>query len=497
MKIPRFISIKLQFVLIAMLLVAASSALWGWWTWHNERDLLYSSMEREGEQMVTSLASPIINALLYEEMGVIEEGGLLDNFIEEIVNNPGLIITYAFVADHTGKVLAHNRYDEYGKVYTDRLTVEALSRTAHLSRLTALAKGETPVFEIAMPLRIHGKRWGVLQVGISTEPLQEELRRLTRRIVSTSSAFFLLGVLASYLIGRSMSRPLERLSAVMSSVSTQNLTVPMPPSRPDEIGQLQESFTAMLQRLRQSEAERETAVAQLVQSEKLASLGKLVAGVAHEVNNPLGAINTCIFNIEQQSGSQARSLELIKLGVQRIERIVRQLNDFCRTASLELLPIESDRFFSESVEFGSLALKRHQIRLIAEDRCQPTLELLLDRGKIQQVLLNLLNNAADASSPEGEIRLTALTADGWYRLEVADQGEGIPEPIQQTIFDLFYTTKPAGEGTGVGLAICKSIVELHGGTISVVSRPGDTRFTVSLPLQRMENKNAQLQTVAG
>lgn len=497
MSFPRFISIKLQFVLIAMLLVAVSSALWGWWAWHNERDLLYSSMEREGEQMVTSLASPIINALLYEEMGVIEEGGLLDNFIEEIVNNPGLIITYAFVADHTGKVLAHNRYDEYGKVYTDRLTVEALSRTAHLSRLTAPAKGETPVFEIAMPLRIHGKRWGVLQVGVSTEPLQEELRRLTRRIVSTSSAFFLLGVLASYLIGRSMSQPLERLSAVMSSVSTENLTVPMPPSRPDEIGQLQESFTAMLQRLRQSEAERETAVAQLVQNEKLASLGKLVAGVAHEVNNPLGAINTCIFNIEQQSGSQARNLELIKLGVQRIERIVRQLNDFCRTASLELLPIDSDRFFSESVEFGSLALKRHQIRLIAEDRCQPPLELLLDRGKIQQVLLNLLNNAADASPPEGEIRLTSLTADGWYRLEVADQGEGIPEPIQQTIFDLFYTTKPAGEGTGVGLAICKSIVELHGGTITVASCPGDTRFTVCLPLQRMEVPNAEFQAVAG
>lgn len=490
MNVPRFISIKLQFVLIAMLLVAVSSALWGWWTWHNERDLLYSSMEREGEQMVTSLASPIINALLYEEMGVIEEGGLLDNFIEEIVNNPGLVITYAFVADHTGKVLAHNRYDEYGKIYTDPLTITTLHSNNHRSRLTPAAAGKVPVFEIAMPLRIHGKHWGVLQVGISTGPLQEDLRRLAQRIVLTSSAFFLLGALASYLIGRSMSRPLERLSAVMASVTTENLTVTMPPSRPDEIGQLQNSFTAMLQRLQQSEAERENAVAQLVQNEKLASLGKLVAGVAHEVNNPLGAINTCIFNIEQQSGNQARNLELIKLGVQRIERIVRQLNDFCRTASLELEPVASDRFFSESVEFGRMALKRHQIRLASEDSCRPPLELLIDRGKIQQVLLNLLNNAADASPPDGEIRLTALSADGWYRLEVADQGDGIPEPQQQKVFDLFYTTKPAGEGTGVGLAICKSIVELHGGTITVNSRPGDTRFIVCLPLQRMETSNA-------
>lgn len=492
----RFISIKLQFVMIAMLLVAASSALWGWWTWQNERDLLYKGMEREGEQMVTSLASPIINALLYEEMGVIEEGGLLDNFIEEIVNNPGLMITYAFVADHTGKVLAHNRYNEYGTIYTDQLTVTALSRTEHLSRLTPAARGKAPVFEIAMPLRIHGKSWGVLQVGISLEPLQKELGNLARRIILTSCTFFLLGVLASYLIGRSMSRPLERLSALMSSVTTENLNVTLPPSRPDEIGQLQESFKAMLERLQQSESERETAVTRLIQNEKLASLGKLVAGVAHEVNNPLGAISTCIYNIEQQSGQQARNLELIKLGVQRIERIVRQLNDFCRTASLELEPITSDRFFNESVEFGRMALKRHQIRLDAEDCCRPPLELLLDRGKIQQVLLNLLNNAADASPPGGVVRLVALAADGWYRLEVTDHGDGIPEQLQQMIFDLFFTTKPAGEGTGVGLAICKSIVELHGGTISVTSRPGATCFTVRLPLLCMESANAEIQTAA-
>ena len=297
---------------------------------------------------------------------------------------------------------------------------------------------------------------------------------------------------ASYLIGRSMASPLQRLSEIMASVSTDNLLVELPPDRPDEIGKLQESFRTMLERLRQSEAERKRAVTQLVQSEKLASLGKIVAGVAHEVNNPLGAINASIYNLEQKSGNQLRNMEIIKQGVERIERIVRQLSDFSRTASLELQPLASEGFFSECAEFSRVALKRFDVELVTEDRCAPALMLQLDKGKIQQVLLNLLFNAAQASPVRGIIRLSAQLTPGYYQLEVEDQGTGIPPEAQRTVFDIFYTTKHAGEGTGIGLAICKSIVEMHGGTITFSSRPGKTVFTVSLPLTPTENGNELL-----
>ncbi len=480
MKPPRFISIKLQFMMIAMLLVAISSTLWGWWAWQNERDLLYNSLEREAEQIVTSLSTPIINALLYEEMGVIEEGGLLDNFIEEIMNNPGLLMTYAFVTDQSGKVLAHNHYDEYGKIYTDPLTTAALAGISHLSRLNKTDTSAAPVFEIAMPLRIHGKKWGLLQVGISTAAMQEELRMLTRRIILTSSTFFMLGMLASYLIGRSMAKPLQRLSAIMSSVSTENLAVELPPGRPDEIGQLQDSFREMLERLQHSEAERERAVAHLIQSEKLASIGKIVAGVAHEINNPLGAINTCIYNIEQQ-GNGGRNLEIIKQGTERIRRIVSQLNDFSRAGSLDLQSMESDRFFTESAEFAKIALSRYAVRLVAQDNCCIPCQLSLDKGKMQQVILNLLLNAADASQAGDTVVFSGRCEGMFYHLQVTDNGCGIPETDISRIFDIFYTTKQAGAGTGIGLAICKNIVEMHGGSIQVTSRPGETVFTVVIP----------------
>lgn len=480
MKTEKFVSIKSQFLILALLLVALSSAFWGWWAWKNERRLLYESLEAEGKQMVTSLASPIINALLYEEMGVIGEGGLLDNFIEEIMNSSGLPAVYAFVTDQDGRVLTHNKYSECGKTYTDQLTLTALAERRYLSRITPRANSQSPVLDMAMPLHIYGKTWGTLRVGVSTAPLEAKLQALARRIIGAAGIFFLLGAVLSYLIGRSMARPLQRLSSAMSAISTDNLAVELPPRRPDEIGMLQDSFREMLERLRRSESERERAVAQLVQSEKLASIGKIVAGVAHEVNNPLFTINTCIHNLEQDGAAPNRNLGFIKQGTERIERIVRQLSDFSRTGSLELQPIASGDFFRESAEFARMGMKKYPVRFLAEDRSTPAL-LNLDKGKIQQVILNLLLNAAEASPEEGEVRLTAERREGAYIITVRDRGAGIPKEAQPQVFDIFYTTKAAGQGTGLGLAICKSIVEMHGGTIRLDSEPGATTFTVTIP----------------
>ena len=225
MKPQLFVSIKTQFVLLAVLLVAVSSALWGWWSWKNERHLLYESLEGEGKQMVTSLASPIINALLYEEMGVIEEGGLLDNFIEEMMNNTGFPVVHAFVTDQDGKVLAHNNYSEYGKTYADSLTRAAISEKRFISIMIPGNGSQPSILDMAMPLHIYGKTWGTLRVGVSTGPLEKELRALAGRIVGASSFFFLFGTLLSYLIGQNMARPLQRLTALMSTISTDNMAV--------------------------------------------------------------------------------------------------------------------------------------------------------------------------------------------------------------------------------------------------------------------------------
>jgi len=209
-----------------------------------------------------------------------------------------------------------------------------------------------------------------------------------------------------------------------------------------------------------------------------------------------GAITTCIYNIEQQ-GNGGRNLEIIKQGAERIRRIVSQLNDFSRAGSLDLQAMESDRFFYESAEFARIALSRYAVRLTARDNCCIPCQLSLDKGKMQQVILNLLLNAADASQPGDSILFSAHCAGLFYHIQVTDNGCGIPEADINRIFDIFYTTKQAGTGTGIGLAICKSIVEMHGGSIQVASRPGETTFTVIIPRQGAEVRCADTQTAAG
>jgi signal transduction histidine kinase len=272
----------------------------------------------------------------------------------------------------------------------------------------------------------------------------------------------------------------------MSRISPEHLEAKLPPARHDEIGLLQESFRGMLHRLRKSEEERQRAEDELIRSDRLATIGKIVAGVAHEVNNPLAALSACVYNLEPRlPGDLRKYADILKNGTQRIETIVRQLTDFSRSGELFLQPVHSDQFFKEASAFGSMALKKHRISFMATDTA-PSTVLSIDKGKMHQVALNLLLNAADASPPGGTVELLAHREGNWYCLSVKDQGMGIPEEAREHIFEIFYTTKPPGKGTGIGLAICKTIVEMHHGEIAFVSKPGQTTFVTRIPIAKEE-----------
>lgn len=474
--------IKGKFVLTAALIVAISSIVWGSWAWRNEKRLLHDRLVSNARSMATSLRTPIINALVYEEMGVIAEGGLLDNFVEEIVANRDFPTLYAFVTDDKGKVLAHNRYMDYGLTYGDDLTREALQGDSFISRIVVAPASREHILDVAMPLRIYGKSWGTLRIGFSMKPLEQELYLLGVKVVSFSVLFFLAGTILFYFVGQTITRPIQKLAAAMAELDPQTLTVDLPEPRNDEIGLLQDSFSAMLERLRESESERQQFFSTLIQSEKLATIGKLVAGVAHEVNNPLTAISSSIYYLEKEpSASVATQTDLLKQGLARIQTIVQQLSDFSRASNLYIEPVQSDLFFQEAASFGTMALKKRPIIFRTNDACIPPVIVELDKAKMHQVVLNLLMNAADASGPQGEVSLSTAVDDSNYTITVTDNGEGIPEELQGHIFEIFFSTKAAGKGTGMGLAICKNIVAMHNGTISVTSKPGETVFTVRIP----------------
>lgn len=485
MKTHFVFSLKTKFVLAAAMIVATTSFTGGSWFLRQQEQVMTEKLQSGGRLVLSSVKVPVINTIINEELGSRDPTGFLDDILADIMANPQFTTEYAFIIDADGKVIAHNRMKEYGKIYHDPFTMAALAGDDYRMVTLPGTNGSAPVLHMALPLKIYGKSWGVLQVGFSLAPLQAKLKAMKRTIWWFSLCFFLIGTSIFYLIGRTMTQPLQHLSLAMAEITHEAMATAPSGQRRDEIGLLQRSFNAMIERLKQSEMERHKAIASLVQSEKLAMTGKLVAGVAHEVNNPLAAIATCLYNLEQKVSEEMRwDLDIVKQGFNRIGTIVKQLSDLSSAARLDLHPVASDLFFQEAISFARMALKKHPVTLSAADGCVPQIFIPMDRGKIHQVMLNLLVNAADASPPDGSIHFATFVADDRFCFSITDQGSGISGHHREKIFELFYSTKGAGSGSGIGLAICKAIIDMHQGSIEFESGPSGTVFTIAIPLHK-------------
>lgn len=226
---------------------------------------------------------------------------------------------------------------------------------------------------------------------------------------------------------------------------------------------------------------------QILNTEKLASVGKLAAGVAHEINNPLGGILNCLYNLRKGTLSPARQEEYVvsmEDGLRRVQKIVRQLLDFSQQHEPELSATDINAVVERVLVLTEHAFVANQIRL--DKQLQPGLSaLMVDRHMIEQVLMNLVLNAIQAIKGGGVVTIRTRILDEACVIEVQDTGCGIQPHVLSRIFDPFFTTKGVGEGTGLGLSVSLGIVERHGGRILVDSEVGKgSVFTVALPLTR-------------
>ena len=228
---------------------------------------------------------------------------------------------------------------------------------------------------------------------------------------------------------------------------------------------------------------------QLVQSEKLAAVGQLVSGVAHELNNPLTSIaGLSEFLLEQKElGKKDRGhLQVIHEQAERASRIVRNLLTFARKGSAEYIPVDLNDVIRRTLSLTGYDLKLKDIT-VERELSGALPEVFGDRHGLQQVVLNLVTNAAQAVAENPRERPREITVSTWFdgqvHLRVADTGPGIPDEIVQSVFTPFFTTKEPGKGTGLGLSITYSIVESHGGhiTIEPPRATGGAAFRVDLP----------------
>ena len=311
-------------------------------------------------------------------------------------------------------------------------------------------------------------------------------RDLLNRLLLAALTLLLASAIAGLFWSRRITRPVEHLSGATHEIGKGHFDIQVQVKSHDEIGMLATSFNSMATELKDRDRALQDAQAQLIQSEKLAAVGQLGAGIAHEVKNPLAGILGCaqLSLRDAPAGTLLqKNLQLIEKETRRCKAIIESLLKFARQEKALLEPTDINRVVEDSIAIVLHELELHQIKIHKD--LAPQLPMIRgNANQLQQVLMNLLINAQHAmEGSSGTVTLsTRLASPDQIEVRVVDTGPGIPQEIQKRIFEPFFSTKPTGKGTGLGLSVSYGIIKDHGGEIRPESEPGQgATFVITLP----------------
>jgi signal transduction histidine kinase len=475
----------------------------------------------------------------------------LDSFVGEILTNEGVL--YARVSNDEGQVLAEGG--------DQTLLYKPFKLDNDFDKI------QDGVFDVRSNISEAGQLYGTVELGISTASIEDAIDDAQKRAGSIAGMEMLLVALFSFILGTFLTKQLKTLTKGAKLISQGDLDHQVEVKGRDEIADVAISFNTMIDALKGIRAKRdqyqreletlnteleervqlrteqlskknnelETAYeelkhtqAKLVHTEKLASLGQLAAGVAHEINNPIAFITSNLATlteyvaayqsliehydeyVEHSSELVTRSdlkdlkqkIEAIKskenleyinddieslltetiVGTNRVSKIVAGLRDFSHTDNAELELVD----MNECIE-STLTIANNQVKYKCKVKKElsPLPLLACNKGKMNQVLLNFIINASQSIVNEGTITIRSIPKENEVVIEISDDGEGIKKENIDKLFDPFFTTKPIGQGTGLGLSISHGIIEEHHGYITVESEVGvGTTFQVHLPVPR-------------
>jgi signal transduction histidine kinase/ActR/RegA family two-component response regulator len=308
------------------------------------------------------------------------------------------------------------------------------------------------------------------------------VNNLKTALTTFGTVFILIAMGSLIFMLRSFTRPVEDLTAAARRIADGDLTGGFTLNRSDEIGVLSKTLDDMKTKLKSS-------YDLLLHSEKMALMGQVVAGIAHELNNPLTIVigNIQLMMMRELNEKNVQSLTRIKDGADRASKIVKNLLTFARQEKPERKLTDINGVLKKALELRAYELKVSNIEVNTE-LAEDLPETMADPHQLQRVFLNLIVNAEQAmidAHGKGLLRLSTRADAGKILVFVSDDGPGIPRENLRRIFEPFFTTKPVGKGTGLGLSICQGIIGEHGGRIDVESTAArGTTFIIELPVQR-------------
>jgi signal transduction histidine kinase len=476
----------------------------------------------------------------------------LDAFVNEVLTNPDMIYARVLDAD--------------GLVFSEQGAPNALAKD--FKKDEQVADIDDEVFDTFALIEESGIVYGRVEIGISISSIRTSFQQVIRWTAGLAITEMLLVALFSFILGTYLTRQLRTLivgaESISKAVSNGNYQATYVEERgKDELTRVAHSFNQLVTTLQVEHDKREeyqqdlenlnqslenrveqrtklladknaqlqktnqdlqAAQAQLAQAEKMSSLGQLAAGVAHEINNPIGFVNSNLSSLKEYLGIYENLTEQLQDYLNCKDAFERRdkayaLHDFMKEEDMAFINNDVGELVTESIEGLTrvkdivLSLKQfsradsNEMQLININDCiETTLKMVSNElkyhcsidtqfseipdipvhvGKLTQVITNLLVNAGHAIEGKGEIKVSTSVRDNHVIIAIQDNGKGIEDSHMNHLFDPFFTTKKEGEGTGLGLAISYGIVQEHGGEIEVESKINEgTTFTVVLPLEQ-------------
>ena len=344
--------------------------------------------------------------------------------------------------------------------------------------------------------KVHGRHWKVGDI-VGLESISIPVSRTFHQLEHVVFYFFLFWIVAmaglfvalNYFHYKVAVVPLRRVSSFFKEVVSgqRGLETRFSNHDYDEVADLADSFNRMMGHLRDSEEEKRAMKERVLRADKMASIGQLAAGVAHEINNPLSMIlgyTKSLRNNCPSEGEIHENLNIIYNNARLCKTVIEDLLSFSRQPKAEYRPVDVNAAIDEAAALMEESFRKHGVNIIRDYSVLPPLPA--DETRLKLVFSNLLINAFQAMKSGGTITVkTEFDTEGkGIRINFSDTGCGIPEEIRDRIFEPFFTTKPVGEGSGLGLAVSQGLIKELDGEISVRSGPGaGAAFTLWFPLE--------------
>ena len=481
---------KFTLILIITVLIFALANIVLLWT------TVYKSFEKEINKRSIVLAKIVaekaITPLVYED------NLSLYRILDE-VKQTDPSIAYIFILNSFDQVVAKT-YDV--NITNDLIQANSLKKKdLNIEVIRALNYKYKVVRDISFPI-LNGEV-GIVRIGIVEEQIQHDLWQITNYLIIMISIFLIVGVLGALFFSYIITSPIKKISNTAHSLNLNEIEkedhelllskkwFQLPFN--DELDVLVEKFSDMIGRLKKNHKELKDTQNALIQAEKLASLGTLAAGVAHEINNPISGIKNCVKRIEKYPENTMRNteyLELIKEASNKIENVVHLLLNFSRKESIAFTVLNIEEVIENAISLTKHKVKYRQVEFVSNVK---NFKILGSLSHLDQVFVTLILNSLDSIEEKkltksnfiGKIEISSEILSEVGIIKVKDNGNGIPIAIQKNIFDPFFTSKPVGKGTGLGLSISYNLINEHDGKISFTSKEAvGTEFIIELPLYK-------------